>query len=418
MPTSAECDDTVSLRLCTRRDFLRTCLHGGAGLLAATLVGVPAFAQAGGNTTAAQAMTEGIPIAGLIAEELTALDGVVLGIMKRHAIPCASLAVSKDGKVVAKRAYGYAEPAHTRPLQTDALFRIASCDKMLMASAVDRLAAEGWTVQGTGETFDRDLRIFRSMKAVGFIGPELTNVDPRLYDVTIGQMVDHKSGIAVLYPPVGDVQAFLKLDRLPKQSEVIKWHINQKLTADPGSKGASYYNNTAYGMLYGIVEWLTGSTMVYIRDHVLETAGSTEIDLSRTRPSDRNPKEVWYSTLNTGVSIFPEDAGARLPTTDGGTVSWDDTLIFSAEALVRYLSKWYIGTGKPLLDDKGQLASGLDNGFGIYYGEYVGTLTTMFQRRWTMCNAALLFNQNEGPPGVAAEDIAKPLLDVLEKTGW
>ena len=77
-----------------------------------------------------------------------------------------------------------------------------------------------------------------------------------------------------------------------------------------------------------------------------------------------------------------------------------------------------MGTGRPLMDATGKLAQGNDNGIGIYKGSWDGVFTMMFQKRWTLNNCVLLFNQREERPGVTQGELYQPLYDVIEEIGW
>jgi CubicO group peptidase (beta-lactamase class C family) len=357
-----------------------------------------------------------IPITGIIPDDLKAFDDAVVDIMIRQQIPCGSLTVTRNGKVVINRAYGYKDKERTKPLPTGSLFRIASLDKMVIRTAVDRMIIEGKQIPGTEDPFIRDIKIFRSLQNAGVLGSELKNADPRLFDVTIGQMVDHKSGIAIYYPSMKEVQAFFHTSQLPTDMEILRYLACRKLKDTPGAR--EEYNNTANGMLWLIIQWINGGMLNTLRHYVYGPADTTEFGVSKTRPKDRNANEVWYSTGRTGASIYSEDNGKMLPMTDGGSQLFDTTMIASSEALARYLSTWYMGTGRPLVDTKGNLAQGNDNGFGVYYGAWDGTWTMMFQRRWTLSNCVLLFNQREERPGVESMDIASPFIVIMEKIGW
>lgn len=336
--------------------------------------------------------------------------------MVRHNIPCASLTVTRNGHIVVDRAYGYRDPSRTAPLPTGMLFRIASLDKLVFATAAERMIAEGVIVGPTHERFTRDLKIFASLRRAGVLGTELADVDPRLYEVTIGQMLEHRSGIAVTYPDVKKVQEFLRVSRLPTSLDMLKYRVHGKLKYDPGAQWE--YNNTANEMLWAIMQWINGGWAETVGKYVFTPAGTNGFGLSKTRPRDRSPQEVWYATARMARSIFPEDCGALLPVTDGGGMSFDSTLITSSAALARYLSTWYMGTGRPLVDSRGELAPGNDNGLGIYYGGWDGTWTMALQRRWTLTNVVVLFNHREERAGVKETDLGQAFSAVLDRLGW
>jgi CubicO group peptidase (beta-lactamase class C family) len=358
-----------------------------------------------------------IPVAGAIPSGLSAFDDLVRAIMVRHDIPCASLTVTKDGRIVINRAYGYADIERTRPLPTGTLFRMASLDKMLFRTAVDRMIASGVRLKETGEPFTRDLKIFRSLQKAGRLAPEFEDIDPRIYDVTIGQLCEHTSGIEIHYPSMQEVQGFLHITRLPNPLEWLKFRASRKLKYDPGTHYE--YNNTGNDVLWCALQWVNGGWRETLGAYVFLPAGAADFGVSKTRPGDRSRREVWYSTQNTAPSMFPEDRGKPLPVTDGGgAIDFDMAPIASSEALARYLCTWYMGTGRPLVDAQGRLANGNDNGLGVYYGAWDGTWSMMLQRRWTLTNVVVLFNHREERPGVESTDLGKIFSGLLDRMGW
>lgn len=358
-----------------------------------------------------------IPASGTTSDSLHAFDDLVRTLMVRHQIPCASLSIAHEGVVVVDRAYGYKDQSRTQALPPGTLFRMASLDKMLFTTAAERMVAEGVVIGATGERFTLDLRIFETLRNAGVLGVNLSSVDPRLYDVTIGHLLTHKSGIAVTYPAVKDVQEFLGIDRPPNAMDMLRFKIHGALKSTPGS--TYEYNNTASEMLWAILQWINGGWRETIDRYVLGPAGTSEFDLSRTRPADRNANEVWYSTRNLGASIYPDDRGALLPVTDGGgSVNFDNALIASSEALVRYLNMWYVGSGRPLLDAQGKLATGNDNGLHYWYGAWDGTWAMALQRRWTLTNVVVLFNHREERPGVESTTLHDAFGAEMDRAGW
>jgi len=402
--------------LMDRRTWLGSMMGGTAAALGAACSRA-SRAQGvlpGTQESRAFSRAEDVPVSGEMPDRLRELDRVMTQTMVYHAIPLGSLAVSKDGVVAVKRAYGYREREGKTPLATDALFRPASLDKQIARSAVHQMIDEGRTVTATGETLALGLKVFASLRQAGVIGPELKDVDPRLYDVTIEDLLEHRSGIEVCYPSVEEVRQFFGLTRMPNAIDYLKWHANRPLKSAPGT--VQEYNNTAYAMVRHIIEWLTGDWPAYVREHIFEPAGSLEVVRSRTKPSDRDPREVWYDTGATGPSIFPEDNGRLLPTTDGGAISQDEGIAVSAEALVRYLSYWYCASARRLLDDNGNLLT--DNGMHIFFGSSDGVSSAMFQCRWTLCNFAVLFNHREERPDIEPLDYTKAIQEVLKGVNW
>jgi hypothetical protein len=356
----------------------------------------------------------GKPVTGFIMPGLEGMDKKIVQYMHDYEIPTGSFALTKDGRLLAVRAYGYYDAECTRPLTPVAMFRMASLDKMIIRTAIGLLIEMKRRTPVTDELITRDLRIFRTLKNAGIIGKRIPIEDPRLLEVTIGQMIDHTSGIAIEYPAISAVRESLGLHGMPDQLDFLRWHASRRLETDPGA--VEKYNNTANVLLWYSIHWLTGNALNFLQQQVFPSGISSEVALSRTRSKDRLRSEVWYSTKRMAPSIYPEDEGKQLPVTDGGRDLYDYAMIASARALVLYCDRWYMGLGVPLFDRPGHLAK--DNGWTIYNGSWDGVSSTMFQRRWSLCNAALLFNHREERDGIKPTDMAEMLVNVIEPLGW
>lgn len=190
---------------------------------------------------------DGKPATGFIQPGLEAIERRILAYMRDYEIPSGSMALSRRGKLLAVRAYGHYDRAETRRLRPTALFRLASVDKPIIRSSVARLAAIGCKTPITGEPVTRELRVFRSLRNAGVIGTAVPIADERLLDVTIGQMVDHTSGIRVEYPAVADIRRRLGLSGMPGPIDYPRWWAGRTLASRPGQKYE--YNNTANFLL-------------------------------------------------------------------------------------------------------------------------------------------------------------------------
>lgn len=86
--------------------------------------------------------------------------------------------VEKNGEVIFKKAYGYADLPNKRPNNTDTIFEVASASKAFVAIGIMKLIEEGrLSLDNTiGKMLDFDLRQ---------ISPE----------ITVRQLLNHTSGI-------------------------------------------------------------------------------------------------------------------------------------------------------------------------------------------------------------------------------
>src|SRR5262249_7150297 len=126
----------------------------------------------------------GMPITGKAPPILKPFDVGVEQIMLRHGIPGASVAITKDGRLVFAGGYGWAFYEKGERATPETLFGLASVSKCLTALATLKLVEEG------------KLRL--EDKAFDLLGrltpPPGARVDPRLSSITIRQLLNHSGG--------------------------------------------------------------------------------------------------------------------------------------------------------------------------------------------------------------------------------
>src|SRR6478672_11887512 len=84
-----------------------------------------------------------IPITGNPVSGLEAIDQTATMLMQKYSIPGMALAVTKGGRLVFARGYGFADTDLKTPVNPDSLFRLASVSKPLTATAADKLVELG-----------------------------------------------------------------------------------------------------------------------------------------------------------------------------------------------------------------------------------------------------------------------------------
>src|SRR5690242_2520292 len=107
----------------TRRDFITT-------LSAWALAGLCANADE-------------LPVTGPKSPDLQPFDDMMTEFLATHEVPGASLAISRHGKLVYAKGFGYADSNKHEPIRPRSLFRIASISKPITAVAVLQLVEKG-----------------------------------------------------------------------------------------------------------------------------------------------------------------------------------------------------------------------------------------------------------------------------------
>lgn len=253
------------------------------------------------------------PVTGPDIPALRPIDAVVTGFMARYRIPGGALGIVRDGKLVFIRGYGHADPATEEKVEPDSLFRLASLSKPITAAAVLRYAEEG--------------RLFLNQKAFGFLDyppPDYPGavVDPRIYNITLEQLLQHTGGWDRSTAPGPDgrrgldptvnrtVEVARAMGTVPPAdaTTVIQWMMGQPLQFDPGTEYR--YSNFGYTVLGRIIEKVTGLEYEQAVRSILSEISITRMRIAGSRAHERLPGEVAYHHEPNAPpvpSIFPQD---------------------------------------------------------------------------------------------------------------
>ena len=136
--------------------------------------------------TACSGTAEYIPATGMEVPAFRAVDTTMREVMRKLHIPGASITVSKDGRIIYQRGFGWADRAAGQPVQPETLFRIASVSKAMTAVAVLR-------------AFEAELPAALDRPVFGpgglLTGPRYAQVkDPRVLKITLRDLLQHTSG--------------------------------------------------------------------------------------------------------------------------------------------------------------------------------------------------------------------------------
>ncbi len=209
----------------------------------------------------------GLPFTGKAPEALAPLDSALEQIILRHGIPGASVAITRDGKLLFARGYGWSN-YETKELATpQTLFGLASVSKCFTALAVLKLVEEGKL-----KLDQKAFEVLANLKP-----PPRSVVDPRLAQITIRQLLNHsggwdreKSGDPVNWS--FQVAQRLGVPMPIDEEQLIRFTLGVPLDFDPGSR--SQYSNFGYIVLGQVVARASGKSYEeYVRTKVLKPMG-------------------------------------------------------------------------------------------------------------------------------------------------
>lgn len=224
---------------------------------------------------------------GLRVPELAVYDSVVPALMARYRLPGASLALMKDGRLLAARSYGWADTVLRQPVEPASLFRYASLSKPITSAAVMKLVEEG--------RLKLDDRIFTLLPDLR--PPAGRTADPRLADITVLHALTHSAGwnAAHTEDPLWEsrVAAQTLGESFPASPRTLaRFWMGKPLSFDPGTSWS--YGQIGYVLLHLVVERVTGRRYDdYVREAILAPSGAVA-RLGRTSLAGRLPGEVRY----------------------------------------------------------------------------------------------------------------------------
>jgi CubicO group peptidase (beta-lactamase class C family) len=310
--------------------------------------------------------------------EFAGVEKTVNSFMRKWSIAGASLAVSKDGRLIFARGFGYADTASKRKTQPYNRFRIASISKLITAIGIMKLQEDGKLslndrVFGPGAILDDPY--FREPK------------DKRVYDITVAHLLSHEAGWTQRY---GD-QMFMPITiaenlgiKPPVDTKsIVRFALDKRLHYTPGTGRA--YSNLGYSILGLIIEKVSGMTYEdYCKQFVLEPLGIYDMAIAGNLSSEKSPFEVTYyepsdvvlkpSIYGTGELVTPSYGGNDIKTL-GGAGAW----LATAPDLMRLLlAVDGFGTRPDFLTNESiRFMTDNDNGFAP-----VGWKTTVFNGTW------------------------------------
>ena len=215
-------------------------------------------------------------------------DKLVPELMEKWEIPGGAIAIAKDGRLVLAKGYGLADVANEEPVLPDSLFRIASVSKPVTAVAILNLVEEG--------RLDLEDPAFQILDQ--FEAPEGTTPDPRIFDVTVRQLLQHSGGwdrdksFDAMWIP-RRIEREMGVPKPVSCRDVITFMLGQPLDFDPGTQYA--YSNFGYCILGRIIEQASGQTYEeYVKSRVLEPAGIARMRIGGSLLEGRAPGEVRY----------------------------------------------------------------------------------------------------------------------------
>ena len=294
---------------------------------------------------AATAEVESVGMTGRGDKRLEPLDRLMTDFVSRHQLPGASLAVTRNGRLVYARGFGLADRQSGDPVLPTSRFRIASLSKPVTSVAILQLVEAG------------RLKLDDPVAEILGLEPEVDAKRSRR--VTVRQCLQHTGGwdrSDSFDPMFQSIRISRVLDtKAPAgPAEVIRFMQKWPLDFDPGTRYA--YSNYGYCLLGRVIEKISGQSYErYVQARVLKPMGVTRMRIGRTRIEGRAKGEVRYHVdgEKVGLSVFEEDLGKRVSRAYGAwnleAMDSHGAWIASAVDMVRFASALESPGRKPFL---------------------------------------------------------------------
>jgi N-acyl-D-amino-acid deacylase len=351
-----------------------------------------------------------LPISGLFQSSLAEIDSTMATYMVEHAVPGGALAITRGGKLVYARGFGYGDIENKEMVQPNSLFRIAGVSKAITQATILQLIQRGHL--GLND------KVFQLLKIKPLVETD-KEVDARIYDITIGDLLNHRGGWQK--EPIncdftflqGEVATAYGIKSPPTTEQLISYAMGKKLNHEPGTVSA--YSNLGYCLLGRAIEEITRQPYdKYAQVNILGKLGITDMRIASSQVHERAATEVKYYTPDsaTATSIMPAEQDQEVPVQYG---AWSfapmdaaDGWIASAVDLVRFASAFEYSDEFAAV--KGEVMRNQFHPGYLQTGSLPGSTSLMvISRRFPDTCYAVLFNSNSAHASEFNERLMKAI---------
>lgn len=241
------------------------------------------------------------------------MDKIVTDFVEANEIVGASVAITKKGRLVYAKGFGWANEADSIEVDPHHVFRVASVSKLITAVTIMKLIEE--------EKLAIDDVVFGPK---GILKKEEYRkyADKRVENITVHHLLNHTAGwnTGIGDPVFNSLYVARKKNiEPPAQIEnVIEYALEHKLSGKPGKMYK--YSNLGYCVLGEIIEEITGMEYEdYVQFAILHPLGIYDMHIGNSFEEDLFVNEVRYYTRHTTQKIWAYDGSRQLvPIVYGG----------------------------------------------------------------------------------------------------
>jgi len=212
--------------------------------------------------------------------DMAKIDNAATGYMNTQGIVGMSLAITKNGRLVFAKGYGYADPATSEEMSPSHSLRIMSISKGVTASGIMKLMEQN--------KISMNSKVFGPNSILG--GKYATPADKqKLNDITVSMLLHHNAGLRTCN---GESEFWDKnknhddaMKMLLASSDLLKYTPNTQ----------NEYSNTGYFILMCCIEEISGQSYeTFIRNNVLTPSGVGSSMYVGLANGDIKPGEAHY----------------------------------------------------------------------------------------------------------------------------
>ncbi len=245
--------------------------------------------------------------------ETSSIDQSVNSFIRKWKIKGASLAITKDEKLVYAKGFGIANSETGEEVKPGHLFRIASVSKLITAVAIMKLYEDGileLDEQVFGEDGILNDSIYRNYR------------DQRIEKITIRHLLNHTAGWSrysgdPMFTPLY-IARKMNVDPPASFSNVLQFTLSKRLNYSPGTRYS--YSNLGYAILGEIISRKSGMPYQdYVVMNLLKPIDVHDMHIGKSYYHEKYPNEVRYHSSAGAMTTYAMDgSGEQVPIYYGG----------------------------------------------------------------------------------------------------
>ncbi|MFK7925583.1 MAG: serine hydrolase domain-containing protein [Bacteroidia bacterium] len=244
-------------------------------------------------------------------EDLSIVDNRVMAFLDQYNIPGASIAISKNEKMIYAKGYGMANTSSSELVTTKSEFRIASISKMFTGVSILKLVENG-ELNLTDKVFGPTGILGENFGTATLSSQELEITVDHLLHNSFGGWGVASGGDPIDYFPEYDNDQFLEY-------VLNNWDLKYPI------EDTYVYSNTGYWLLARIVEKVSGESYADFTKSVFSPAGISSLHYTKFTQADRQPNEVEYYGQD-GEEQYVYKIASRRDGDGGAVISAPDLL--------------------------------------------------------------------------------------------